>query len=52
MNEQQVERMIELLEKILSELETVSSNTSTVYDLGDVCSKLDDVKRAVEKLDR
>lgn len=53
MNEQQAEKMISLLESILSELKDIAYSTdATKSEVNDAVGKLDDVKRAVEKLDR
>jgi|GEM_PF-6150897 len=47
MNEDQANAMLDLLESINNKLELIENNTSKInsdaYDLGDVCSRIDDV---------
>ena len=52
MTEEQADIIIKLLDRIDNTLSTIESNTpSSVYDLGDVCSRLDDIERAIKNMD-
>lgn len=65
MNEDQANDMLDCLEKISKRLVTITSrldaveerlsridsNTNSTYDLGDVCSRLDDVISAIQNID-
>ena len=51
MNEEQAERMIQLLSKIENRLDDISDNTSSPYDNHDICIRLDEVVSKLEDLE-